>query len=150
MRSRIAKAATECDYDALDKLAAVSKDGFSFSFGGQQGRPGDYWRKLETEGKAPLAYLVKVLSVSHATTTIPASSPSPGSTPAAARTIYVWPTAATKDVPSDRDWAELERIYPKEQVEKMKEDTARFGIGYLAWRAGITTSGDWIYFIEGD
>jgi hypothetical protein len=84
------------------------------------------------------------------TTTLPASSPSPGASPTPARTIHVWPAAATRDVPTDKDWADVERIYPKAQVEKMKQDTARFGIGYLGWRAGITAPGEWIYFIEGD
>jgi hypothetical protein len=53
-------------------------------------------------------------------------------------------------VPTDQDWADLEHIYSKAQVDKMRQDTARFGIGYLGWRAGITGPGDWIYFIEGD
>jgi hypothetical protein len=150
MRSRIAEAATACDYDELDRLALASKDGFSFSFGGQKGKPSGHWRRLESEGRAPLAYLVKVLSVSPGSTELPPSSPEPGETPGAARTIHVWPTAATKDVPSESDWAELEKVYPREQVAKMKEDTARFGIGYLGWRAGITAPGEWIYFIEGD
>jgi hypothetical protein len=154
-RSQIVKAATACDYDALDKIAEGSVEGFSFSFGGQKGKPGDYWRRLESEGRQPLAYLVKALSVSNGVTTLPATLPSPGSTSpnpnlSGGKTIYVWPAAATKDVPTDEDWAELERIYPKDQVAKMKEDTARFGIGYLGWRAGITAPGDWIYFIEGD
>ena len=32
----------------------------------------------------------------------------------------------------------------------MKEDTKKLGIGYLGYRAGITASGDWIYFVAGD
>jgi hypothetical protein len=148
-RGQIAKAATACDYDALDRLAAASKEGFSFSFGGQQGKPGAYWRMLEEQGRAPLAYLVKILSVPGATTTLPASSPTPQAIPSPS-TIYVWPAAATRDVPTDSDWAALERVYPKEQVQKMRDDTARFGIGYLGWRTGITAAGTWIYFIEGD
>lgn len=152
-RSQIAKAAVACDYDALDRIAQSSPEGFSFSFGGQKGKPGDYWRRLETEGKAPLAFMVKALSVSNAVTVLPATLPSPGTSPnpnlTESKTIYVWPAAATKDVPTEEDWAEVEGIYPKE-VAKMKEDTAKFGIGYLGWRAGITAPGNWIYFIEGD
>jgi hypothetical protein len=130
-------------------------EGFSFSFGGEKGKPSEYWRKLESEGKAPLAFLVKVLSASHGVTSLPAVLPSPGAASpnpnlTGGKTIYVWPMAATKDVPADEDWVELERIYPKEQVAKMKEDSAKFGIGYLGWRAGITAPGNWIYFIEGD
>jgi hypothetical protein len=154
-RSQIVKAATACDYDALDRIAQSSVEGFSFSFGGQKGKPSEHWRRLETEGRQPLAFLVKVLSASNGVTVVPATLPSPGSTSpnpnlSGDKTIYAWPAAATKDVPSEEDWAELERIYPKEQVAKMKEDAAKFGIGYLGWRVGITAPGNWIYFIEGD
>ena len=154
MRDRIAKAATACDVDGLERLALAGDSSFSFSFGGQEGGPGDHWRKLEAEGRAPLAFLVKVLGVRFGTVEIPppettpaaAASPAPAGSP----TAYAWPSAATRDVPTGSDWAELERVYPKDQVARMKQDSAKFGIGYLGWRAGITAAGDWIYFVEGD
>jgi hypothetical protein len=154
MRQQIAKAATACDFDGLERLALAGDSSFSFSFGGQEGSPGDYWRKLEAEGKAPLAFLVKVLAVRFGTVEIPPPETTPAAaaspTPAGSRTVYAWPSAATRDVPTDSDWAELERVYPKDQVARMKQDSAKFGIGYLGWRAGIRAAGDWIYFVEGD
>jgi hypothetical protein len=154
MRSRIAEAARACDFDGLERLALAGDSSFSFSFGGEDGPPGGYWRELEAQGGAPLAFLVRVLTVRHGTTELPPPEGDPGATsrptPAASRTLYVWPAAATKEVPTDQDWAEIESIYPRDQVARMKQDTAKFGIGYLGWRAGITAPGDWIYFIEGD
>jgi hypothetical protein len=151
-RAQIVKAATSCDFDALARLALAGSGSFSFSFGAPQGGPGEYWRKLEADREAPLAFLVKVLGVRHATMELPGPEASLGTSPGPglSGTAYVWPSAHAREVPTDGDWGELERVYPREEVARMKENSRKMGIGYLGWRVGIMASGDWIYFIQGD
>jgi hypothetical protein len=144
MRTRIAGATAACDFAALERLALAGSGGFSFTFGGAEEGPAAYWRRIESDGEGePLALLLKVLASPHATTDLPAADGS-------SQTLYVWPAAATKEVPTEEDWAAVESIYPAEVVARMKEDTRSMGIGYLGYRAGITAEGDWIYFVAGD
>lgn len=140
MRERIAAAATACDLAALERLALDGGGGFSFSFGAPAGGPAEHWRRLERDGDdAPLATLVRVLRAPYATMPHGAGEP-----------LYVWPSIFAAEAPAAEDWATLAGIYPADVVTRMREDSARFGIGYLGYRAGITASGDWIFYIAGD
>lgn len=145
MRKEILKAAVNCDFELLERLALRGDGTFQYSFG--QSSPegvGDFWREREREGEEDLAILVKLLSLPYATNTI---QPSPGVPP---NTIYVWPALAEKQAPDEEDWRALRAVYPAEQVERIRSDFEALGTGYLAHRTGISQDGDWIFFVAGD
>lgn len=134
VRDAIAAAATDCDFERLEELAA---DRFTYSFG-DGGSPAAHWRRQEAEGRPPepLRFLVELLDRLHGTVE------SEGST------TYVWPSAFAHD-----DWADvpaadrdaLRPLYGEEDFEFFE----RFG-GYVGYRVGITEGGDWVFFVAGD
>lgn len=136
MRKEILKAAVRCDYALLDGLARRGDPTFSYSFGeasaGPGLRPGEYWREQERSGEPLLATMVKLLGLPFGTTTVEQT------------TYYVWPSAATPSA-RDGDWRALERAFPAEEVEEWRTED-----GYLGYRLGITSDGDWRYFVAGD
>ncbi len=131
----IVEAARACDYDKLAELALAGDSQFTYSFGGGD-RPATFWREAETAGLAPLRMLVELLDG-------PAAPREAGGT-----TQYLWPAAyafeSWQEVPpSARD--DLSRIYGEEDLRRFEQ----FG-SYVGHRAGITGSGDWIFFVGGD
>jgi hypothetical protein len=139
MRERIVAAAVACDTAALERLALEGPVGFSFSFGAPPGGPAEHWRRQEAEGDArPLAKLVRVLAAPHRRIDHDGEQ------------LYVWPSTFGVEAPTAEDWKAIDGVYAPEEIARMQADTERFGIGYLGYRAGITGSGDWIYFIAGD
>jgi len=136
MRLAIMEAAIDCNYERLADLALAGRDEFTYSFGGG-GDPAGYWREAEDRGEPVLAFLVAVLDLSwaHKATHFETD---------VSRTIYVWP-AAFADNPSDADWDEVNELYTEEEIASMKE----FG-GYVGYRVGMTTDGDWVFFVAGD
>jgi hypothetical protein len=130
MRTRIVRAAIRCDYAALERLARERGHSFEFSFGAGRS-PAAYWRRLEqTRQDDPLAKLVKIMR-------LPFTRDSTG--------LYAWPSAYRLK-PSNADWNALLGIYTRAQIRQMR----RAGIGYSGYRAAITRSGDWRFFIAGD
>ena len=134
-RRSIVAAATACDFDRLADLALAGR--FTYSFG-DSGEPGAHWRREEVTGN-PLQVLVELLNR-------PSGRRPAGDTHT--RTQYVWPRAYAYDtwaeVPADAR-AELEPIYGPADFENFE----RFG-SYSGYRAGISTDGDWLFFVAGD
>ena len=129
MRARIARAAVDCDYDALERLGRARGESFEFSYGAARSAA-RYWRTLEASGEPVMAALVKVLSLPFAR---------------ARSGVYVWPSAH-REHPNEADWKALRRLYSPAEIERMREA----GTGYLGWRVGIAGDGDWQFFIAGD
>lgn len=62
---------------------------------------------------------------------------------------HVWPRVATEAFAADdAAWQEVvdAGLLEVDQAEQMREA----GAGYLGWRIGITTDGDWTFFVAGD
>jgi hypothetical protein len=130
MRARIARAAVACDYGRLERLARERGRSFEFSFGSGTS-PATYWRKLEQSRQGdPLAKLVRILR-------LPFARYRPGG--------YAWPSAY-RAMPTEADWNALLAVYSRAEVNRMR----RSRIGYFGYRAGISRSGDWQFFVEGD
>jgi hypothetical protein len=130
VRSRIARAAVACDYAALQRIA-YEKDGFTFSFGAE-GSAAAYWRAQERRGDKPLLKLVRILS-------LPVTRNEAGA--------YAWPSAYTTH-PTAKDWNAVVRagVLTRKQADQMR----RAGNVYYGYRAAITKSGDWQFFVAGD
>lgn len=128
---RIATAARECDYETISSLAA---DDFITSFGGGGV---EYIEELAAGGEEIYTIIAEVLNMSHDIVEMPDGS-----------RLYVWPAAFAydrwEDIP-DHLVAELLRIYTQDELDQI----ALFG-SYAGWRAGITESGEWIFFVAGD
>lgn len=125
----IMAAARACDYAALGALAG---EPFTFSFGASSD-PVAYWQELESSGEPVTAFIVEVLSLSHDLMEI------------ADPDIYVWPAVAGDDA-TDADWDEVRGLYTEDEIDQMRE----LGSGYLGWRLGIDTEGDWTFYVAGD
>ncbi|MGI8515369.1 MAG: hypothetical protein ACR2NT_09560 [Acidimicrobiia bacterium] len=136
MRLAIIEAAIDCNYERLADLALAGRDEFTYSFGGG-GDPAEYWREAEDRGEPVMAVLVAVLDLSGAQKETQFETD-------VFTTIYVWP-AAFADNPSDADWEEVGELYTEEEIASMKE----FG-GYIGYRVGTTSDGDWVFFVAGD
>lgn len=134
-RRAIVEAAVACDYDRLADLASSGTGSFNFSFGAESD-PATFWRDGERRGDRPLWYLAKVLALPQAF--------QPGPSFAAAQDTYLWPAAA---VGIDQDWSALRAagLYTPEELDSMRQSGS-----YLGYRAGITSEGDWIFFVAGD
>lgn len=136
MRRAIIEAAIDCNYERLADLALAGRGEFSYSFGGG-GDPAGHWREAEDRGEPVMAFLVAVLDLSWAQTETQFEAD-------VFTTIYVWP-AVVADNPSDADWEEVGELYTEEEIAAMKE----FG-GYIGYRVGTTSVGDWVFFVAGD
>ncbi|HEX5754220.1 MAG TPA: hypothetical protein VFZ09_49010 [Archangium sp.] len=131
MRRRIIAAAVACDYERLEALTHETGQGFTASFGDDRVNVAEYWRKSETrDGDPVLARIVKLLNLPHAK--------SGG--------LYVWPSAYGEH-PKPKDWKALESVYTPEQLAQMRSVT---GGGYVGFRLGIHSNGDWDFAIGGD
>lgn len=128
---RIATAARECDYDTIEELAA---EGFITSFGGGGVENIAEWAESDD---AIYTTLAEVLDMSHDIVEMENGE-----------RLYVWPAAFKYDswdeIP-DHLVEELLRIYTQEELDGI----ALFG-SYAGWRAGITESGEWLFFVAGD
>lgn len=137
MRREIIDAAIACDLQRLEDLALAGSQGFTFSYGADPS-PARHWRRAERHEDV-LATLVNILRLEPVEDQFGTSEgdDEPG---------YSWP-AAYQDSPSAADWRELIEagIYTRSEVRRMKQ----FG-SYIGYRAGITRSGDWIFFVAGD
>ncbi len=128
MRQRIIAAAVACDYAALDTLADENGKAVRFSFGDGTDA-GEYWRAAEKLGNPVLARIVKVLNLPYAKE----------------GNLYFWPAVHVTGATSDKDWAAITGVYPKNEVEEMRDQGS-----YLGIRVGITPEGDWQVAVEGD
>jgi len=127
VRAEIVRAAVACDYSALDAIPGPVK----YSFGGETESPGTYWKKQEAGGSPVLSFLVKMLNLNFAEY----------------QGNFVWPRAY-QDKPSDADWTELQGLYTQKQIDEWRNQT--YGTGYIGYRVGISPSGEWQFFVEGD
>jgi hypothetical protein len=129
-RQRIASAAVACDFEKLERIGK-EKGGFSFTYGGEKSAAA-YWRAQEARGAKPLATLVKLLR-------LPVTRNEVGA--------YAWPSAYTTH-PKAADWNALVRaglITRAQATKSQKSDNIYYG-----YRAAITRSGDWQFFVAGD
>jgi hypothetical protein len=134
VRAALVDGARSCDYEGL--AARATSDGTNVSFGGSDD-PAALWRDLESLGATPLADLVVIFQLA------------PGTMDDGQGTVfYVWPAVAALD-----DWnqataeqrSELADLFGAERLA----DWDLFG-GYIGYRVGITDSGRWAFFVEGD
>ena len=134
VRAALLDRARSCDYEGL--AARATSDGTNVSFGGSDD-PAALWRDLESRGATPLADLVAIFQLA------------PGTRDDGQGTVFsVWPAVAALD-----DWnqataeqrSELADLFGAERLA----DWDLFG-GYVGYRVGITDSGRWAFFVEGD
>lgn len=126
-REAIYRAATACDYPALDELAPAD---LRFSFGD----PGDAlesWKDSEARGQAVLQAMAEVLTL----------------TPERQDDLWVWPAFFIRPV---EEWSESDH---REAVLLLGAERAAAEVSYgayLGYRVGIASDGTWRYFIAGD
>ncbi len=130
VRDLLLDAALRCDEQLL--FTAIEESGmFTYSFG-DEGDAIGYWWGLEEAGEEPFLHLARVL----------------GTTPALADggEIWVWPQVTTgrPENTTPEAWAELDWMSDAE-IEASQSEA-----GYLHWRTGITTDGEWRFFVAGD
>jgi len=129
-RDFLLDAALRCDEQLLF-TAIEESEMFTYSFG-DEGDAIGYWWDLEEAGEEPFLHLARVLAT----------------TPALADggEIWVWPQVTTgRDENTTAEaWAELDWMSDAEIEASQGE------VGYLHWRAGITTDGEWRFFVAGD
>ncbi|MEX0869582.1 MAG: hypothetical protein WD011_07910 [Nitriliruptoraceae bacterium] len=130
LRDFLLDAALRCDEQLLH-TATEESSMFTYSFG-EEGDAIGYWWDLEEAGQQPFLRLAQVL----------------GTTPALADggDIVVWPQVQTgrDENTTDEAWAELTWMTDEERVASQGET------GYLGWRVGISTDGEWRFFVSGD
>jgi hypothetical protein len=135
MREAVLEAAVVCDFEHLEGLARANGGRFTFTFGDARSA-GAYWREQEAAGGEPLRFLAEMLQRPFGEVTLGEG------------VVYVWPSAATYEgwaqVPPEARHA-LRPLYGDEDFALFEE----FG-AYIGYRAGITDSGEWIYFVAGD
>lgn len=136
-RARIVEAASQCDFEALSAVAAEGDERFTYSFGDTDGDPADYWQQAEARGERSLEILVELLDRPFARRDGPSGS-----------SLIVWPSAYgfdTWDAVPVEDRAALRPLYDDDDFEQFD----RAGT-YLGHRVGVTTAGDWIFYVAGD
>lgn len=131
VRDDIMALAAMCDFEGLEGLAAA---GFVTSFGGGGAEAFAGW---EADGVGKLGLLQQILNMSFAE-----------QVSGAGQSYYVWPAAFAyerwEDIPEEY-LEELRAIYTDEELEQL----AGFG-SYAGWRTGISSDGDWMFFVAGD
>jgi hypothetical protein len=131
VRERIFAAVSECDFEALEKIA-LEKDGFEFSFDEAGDSAAAYWSQLEANAAdSPMYVLALILTMSTARNEAGA---------------HTWPGAYTEN-PSDAAWQEIidAVLYTPQEIDQMRAANS-----YTGWRTAITADGDWQLFVEGD
>ena len=134
LRNDLFRLASECDIDGLGIIAV--RDATRISFGGPVD-PATFWRDLESTEATPIADLITVLRLA------------PGILDLGDGTIYyVWPAVFALF-----DWSQASPEQRQELADLFGTDALAgwdsFG-GYIGYRVGITTDGEWAYFVEGD
>jgi hypothetical protein len=129
MRDLLIDAALRCDEQLLFTAMEESEQ-FTFSFGGDPDALSLWWA-MEAAGDEPFLRLAQVLA------TTPALAES-GET-------YVWPRVTTGR-PQDTTQAAWDELVWLD--ESRRGDAS--GDGYLDWRVGISTGGQWRFFVTGD
>lgn len=134
VRMALLNGAASCDLEGL--AARAIADGTNVSFGGSDD-PAGLWQDLESFGATPMADLIAVLHLS------------PGTTDDGQGTVfYVWPAVAAMD-----DWSDATEEQRSELADLFGADALAdwdlFG-GYIGYRVGITDSGRWAFFVQGD
>jgi hypothetical protein len=131
-RRRILAAATECDYDALQKIADENKGAFAFEQGGDSGQTAaNYWRSGDAS-KLVTARLTQLLST-------------PGAVSPEAGKAYVWPAVqAGKTTAADYQAIVDSGAYSAAEVAAFRKDDL-----YTGYRIAILPSGKWSYFTSG-
>ena len=127
-RTEIIDFARACDFDGLATLAMEGD--FTYSFGGGED-PAAFWREAEDAGDEPLATLVQLLGME-----------------AHIDDQVVWPRAYARESWADvteEERAELLEIYSEEDLAQFEA----FG-SYAGYRVGISSDGDWTFFVAGD
>ena len=131
-RNDIVAAAVRCDYRALAEMAAPD---FSFSFAFDD-NPAEYWRFEEESGFEPMRRLVLTLDLTAALDT------------AFEEGQYIWPSAAVyaswSQVPQEERDALL-ALYDAEGLAQFEDFD-----GFTGERVGISTQGEWLFFVAGD
>lgn len=151
MWSDILDAALRCDYGALEDLALLEGQGFTYSYGAPDGSPAAFWRAREREARTSIRceqsrscttgnpeleymrFLVETLELPYCKEKVPNGD-----------VFYVWPRVQCNDRTSE-DWDDLQGLYSEEEIEQM-----RTGDMYYGFRVGIVDDGDWQYFVAGD
>ena len=135
MRKEIIKAATRCEYDLLERLALNGLPIFNYSFGEPnakpEAQPGPYWEAQEQRDEPALATMLRLVRLPFAVTTIDEK-------------VYIWPSVGG-EAPSDDDWRAVEEEFGVRQVEGWRAPE-----GYLGPRVGISSRGDWLFYVAGD
>jgi hypothetical protein len=133
-RRAIAGAARACDYERLADLAGAGSREFSFTFGAAED-PAEFWRQGEAANRQPLRFMVELL-----TTPYRADLDEPP--------VYMWPSAfgfpSWEEVP-EADRQALRPLYSEEDFRGFE------GFGsYIGYRIGISSDGEWLFFVAGD
>ena len=134
VRFALLTGAAACDLEGL-ALRALA-DGTNVSFGLPED-PAGLWRELESTGGTPMADLITILQLAV------------GTTDDGQGTVYwVWPAVAALD-----DWSDATEEQRSELADLFGADALAdwdsFG-GYIGYRVGITDSGRWAFFVQGD
>lgn len=128
-RADIFNTARTCNFAGLVSVAQDHGAQLKFTYGTSTDAAA-YWRSQEAKGERPLGVLALVLNT-------PYAKDRAGD--------YVWPAVAAKDTPTDADWTTLTDIYPAPRIA-----TYRRAGSYYGWRVGITPTGTWSFFLQGD
>jgi predicted small lipoprotein YifL len=128
-RDFLLDAALRCDEQLLFTAIEESSQ-FTYSFGGGDDAIG-FWWELEEAGEAPFLRLAQVLST----------------TPSVADggEVVVWPRVHTGRPEDTTDEAWREVVWSPDA-----EAAAANAGSYLDWRVGISTDGEWRFFVRGD
>jgi len=130
LRDFLADAALRCDEQLLF-TAIEESEMFNYSFG-DQGDAIGFWWELESDGDEPYRRIVDVLST----------------TPALADggEVWVWPgvTTGREETRTPELLAELDGWVEASDLASLDE------VGYLGWRIGISSDGEWRFFVRGD
>jgi hypothetical protein len=139
MAAQIEQAARAADWDALAVLAFAGDTDFTATFGEEFTAPAElaaYWRGLATEEDLPRIMTALIaLPDWYETQAVDADG--------AAVAIYVTPRFMHEPTAGNR--AALEQALGAEWLDMQMADGQ-----YLGWRLGITATGDWQFFVQGD
>jgi hypothetical protein len=138
MRADLARAAVECDYDALAVLVDRNGKSVRYSFG-EGNDPIAAWRLAESSDDQPPPLLALRLLLA-----LPHGERHAEGVPA----TYLWPAAFATDHPTDAQLQEIADtgLY---DLSTLKQWVAS-GTNYLGYRVMISESGDWQAFVAGD
>lgn len=138
MRADLARAAVECDYDALAVLADRNGKAVRFSFGAETD-PVTYWRTGEerAERPGPLRALRLLLALPHTEQHLGNGD-----------VVYAWPRAYAAEHPTEAQLREIADTGLYDLATLRGWLTT--GNNYLGYRILVTSAGDWRAFVAGD